>query len=53
LEERESNSLALRIGAVLGWNDQATGANLEALEMERAAFLRKPRMGVRLETAAD
>jgi glycerol-3-phosphate dehydrogenase len=48
-----SREAALRIGAVLGWNDQATGANLEALEMERAAFLRKPRMGVRLETAAD
>jgi glycerol-3-phosphate dehydrogenase len=48
-----SREAALRIGAVLGWNDQATGANLEALEMERAAFLRKPRTGVRLETAAD
>ena len=48
-----SREAALRIAAVLGWNDQTTGANLEALEMERAAFLRKPRMGVRLETAAD
>jgi glycerol-3-phosphate dehydrogenase len=48
-----SREAALRIGAVLGWNDQTTGANLEALEMERAAFLRKPRTGVRLETAAD
>jgi glycerol-3-phosphate dehydrogenase len=48
-----SREAALRIGAVLGWNDHTTGANLEALEMERAAFLRKPRTGVRLETAAD
>lgn len=48
-----SREAALRIGAVLGWNEEATGANLEALEMERAAFLRKPRTGMRLETAAD
>jgi len=48
-----SREAALRIGAVLGWNDEDTGANLEALEMERAAFLRKPRTGMRLETAAD
>jgi glycerol-3-phosphate dehydrogenase len=48
-----SREAALRIGAVLGWNDHAIGANLEALEMERAAFLRRPRTGVRLETAAD
>jgi glycerol-3-phosphate dehydrogenase len=48
-----SREAALRIGAVLGWNDEATGANLEALEMERAAFLRKPRTTMRIETAAD
>jgi glycerol-3-phosphate dehydrogenase len=48
-----SREAALRIGAVLGWNDHAIGANLEALEMERAAFLRRPSTGVRLETAAD
>jgi glycerol-3-phosphate dehydrogenase len=48
-----SREAALRVGAVLGWNEQSTGDNLEALEMERAAFLRKPRTGVRLETAAD
>jgi len=48
-----SREASLRIGTVLGWNEQSTGANLEALEMERAAFLRKPRTGVRLEAAAD
>jgi glycerol-3-phosphate dehydrogenase len=48
-----SREAALRIGAVLGWSDEETGAGLEALEMERAAFLRKPRTGIRLETAAD
>jgi glycerol-3-phosphate dehydrogenase len=48
-----SREAALRIGAVLGWSDEDTGANLEALEMERAAFLRKPRMALKMETAAD
>ena len=48
-----SREAALRIGAVLGWNEETTGANLEGLEMERAAYLRKPRTTVRLETAAD
>ena len=48
-----SREAALRIGAVLGWNDQTTGANIEALEMERSAFLRKPRTAVRMATAAD
>ena len=48
-----SREAALRIGAVVGWNDEDTGANLEALEMERAAFLRKPRMSARMATAAD
>jgi hypothetical protein len=37
----------------MGWNEETTGANLEALEMERAAYLRRPRMGMRLATAAD
>jgi hypothetical protein len=37
----------------MGWNDEAVGAHLETLEMERSAFLRKPRAGVRLATAAD
>jgi len=48
-----SREAALRIGAVLGWDEEATGANLEALEMERAMFLRKPRTEMRVETAAD
>ena len=48
-----SREAALRIGAVLGWNEETTAANLEALEMERAAFLRKPRTGMRMATAAD
>jgi glycerol-3-phosphate dehydrogenase len=48
-----SREAALRIGAVMGWNEETTGANLESLEMERAAFLRKPRTGMRLATAAD
>jgi glycerol-3-phosphate dehydrogenase len=48
-----SREAALRIGAVLGWNDETTGGNLEALEMERAAYLRRPRTGMKLEVAAD
>ena len=48
-----SREAALRIGAVLGWTEEATGGNLEALEMERAAYLRKPRTGMKLEVAAD
>jgi hypothetical protein len=37
----------------MGWNDEAVGANLEALEMERSAFLRRPRAAARMATAAD
>ena len=49
-----SREAALRIGAVLGWNEHTMGANLEAFEMERAAFLRPaPRAEVALEAAAD
>jgi glycerol-3-phosphate dehydrogenase len=48
-----SREAALRIGAVLGWNEHTTSGNLEALETERAAFLRRPRVGTRMETAAD
>jgi hypothetical protein len=44
----------LRIGAVLGWNDHTMGANLEAFEMERAAFLRPAaKAEAALEAAAD
>jgi glycerol-3-phosphate dehydrogenase len=49
-----SREAALRIGAVLGWNDQAAGAALEAFETERNAFLhRAPRAAMKLVTAAD
>ncbi len=49
-----SREAALRIGAVMGWNEQALGANLESFETERTAFLKKPsRSGAALELAAD
>ena len=35
-----SREAAVRIGAVMGWNEQTIGANLEAFEAERTAFLR-------------
>jgi glycerol-3-phosphate dehydrogenase len=49
-----SREAALRIGAVLGWNDLTMGANLEAFEMERSAFLRPaPSNTAAFEAAAD
>jgi len=48
-----SREAALRIGAVVGWTDEIAGANLEAFEMERTSFLRRPRTGMKLEAAAD
>jgi glycerol-3-phosphate dehydrogenase len=49
-----SREAALRIGAVLGWDDQAIGSNLEAFEIERSAFVHRPsRNAVALEAAAD
>lgn len=49
-----SREAALRIAAVLGWNEQTMGANLESFEMERAAFTRRPSRGAAvLEAAAD
>jgi glycerol-3-phosphate dehydrogenase len=49
-----SREAALRIGAVLGWDDQALGSNLESFEMERTAFLRRPSSNTAaLEAAAD
>jgi glycerol-3-phosphate dehydrogenase len=49
-----SREAALRIGAVLGWDEHAMGANLEAFEMERTAFLRPVgRAPAALEAAAD
>jgi glycerol-3-phosphate dehydrogenase len=44
---------ALRIGAVLGWNEHTMGANLEAFETERDAFLRPARSAAALPAAAD
>jgi hypothetical protein len=49
-----SREAALRIGAVLGWNDHDLGANLESFEMERANFMHRPsRRGAAMEAAAD
>ena len=49
-----SREAALRIGAVLGWDEHSMGANLEAFETERAAFLRPVgRATAALEAAAD
>ena len=49
-----SREAALRIGAVMGWNDHDLGANLESFEMERAGFLHRPKYGASaFEAAAD
>jgi glycerol-3-phosphate dehydrogenase len=49
-----SREAAVRIGAVLGWSEQTVGANLEAFEMERTAFLRPgARNSSVFEAAAD
>jgi glycerol-3-phosphate dehydrogenase len=49
-----SREAALRIGAVLGWNEQTLGSNLENFEMERAAFQHRPARNTSvLEAAAD
>jgi glycerol-3-phosphate dehydrogenase len=49
-----SREAALRIGTVMGWNQQALGSNLESFEMERTAFLQRPtRQGSTFEAAAD
>jgi glycerol-3-phosphate dehydrogenase len=49
-----SREAALRIGAVLGWDEHALGANLEAFETERDAFLRPVgRAAAAFEAAAD
>jgi len=49
-----SREAALRIGAVMGWNEHEMGANLESFEMERAGFLRKVQRGTpAFEAAAD
>jgi glycerol-3-phosphate dehydrogenase len=49
-----SREASARIGAAMGWNDSQTATQLEAFEVERTAFLRKPaRMDPVLEAAAD
>ena len=49
-----SREAALRIGAVMGWNEHEFGAQLEAFEVERTAFLQKPARNISaLEAAAD
>jgi glycerol-3-phosphate dehydrogenase len=49
-----SREAALRIGAVLGWDEHTMGANLEAFETERCAFLRPAgRAAAAFEAAAD
>jgi glycerol-3-phosphate dehydrogenase len=49
-----SREAAARIAAVMGWNDAQVAAELEAFEIERAAFLRKPaRVDALLEAAVD
>jgi glycerol-3-phosphate dehydrogenase len=49
-----SREAAARIGAVMGWNEEQTAAELEAFENERSVFLHKPaRMSVALQAAAD
>jgi glycerol-3-phosphate dehydrogenase len=49
-----SREAALRIGAVLGWDEHTMGANLEAFETERSSFLhRVTRNSAALEAAAD
>jgi glycerol-3-phosphate dehydrogenase len=49
-----SREAALRIGAVLGWDEHAMGANLEAFETERTSFLQPAgRATAAFEAAAD
>jgi glycerol-3-phosphate dehydrogenase len=48
-----SREAALRIGAVLGWNEHTMGAKLEAFEIERSAFLRPAGRAAAFEAAAD
>ena len=49
-----SREAAARIGAAMGWNDAQSAAELEAFEIERSTFLRKPaRTVTAVEAAAD
>jgi glycerol-3-phosphate dehydrogenase len=48
-----SREAARRIGAVLGWNERVLGAQLEAFETERSAFLQPVGRTAAREAAAD
>jgi glycerol-3-phosphate dehydrogenase len=49
-----SRDAAMRIGAVVGWNEYESAAQVEAFEIERSNFLRKPRnKWSALHSAAD
>jgi glycerol-3-phosphate dehydrogenase len=49
-----SREAAARIGAAMGWGESQSAAQLEAFEIERTSFLRKPaRMDAIIEAAAD
>jgi glycerol-3-phosphate dehydrogenase len=49
-----SQEAAARIGAAMGWKDTQAGAEMEAFENERAAFLSQPaKISAALEAAAD
>jgi len=48
-----SREAARRIGAVLGWNERVLGAQLEAFETERSAFLQPVGRAAAREAAAD
>jgi glycerol-3-phosphate dehydrogenase len=48
-----SRDAAQRVATVMGWNEEETGAQLEGLETERTAFLRRPPANSRMATAAD
>jgi glycerol-3-phosphate dehydrogenase len=49
-----SREAAVRIGAVLGWDEYAIGSNLEAFEIERTAFLQPVQHhSAALQAAAD
>jgi glycerol-3-phosphate dehydrogenase len=51
---RCSREAAARIGAAMGWSDTQSTTQLEAFEVERSAFLRKPaRVDSAVEAAAD
>lgn len=52
--EECSRTAAARIGAVMDWPEEQMAAELETLEVERGAYLKRPgRAGALLEAAAD